>query len=118
MTNLNRITLLGNVGSEPKTAATQSGRQVTRFSLATNKRYKDGEDWKTKATWHNVAVWGDSADYAAKIQPGSLVFLEGELTNHTYEREIGGVKVDWPVTEVVVSSISVVKAKAEKGEAA
>ena len=70
-----------------------------------------------------MVVWGDSAAYASRIQPGSLVFLEGEMSYRDYEREIetpeGPVKVQWPVAEIVVSTISVIHSKsAEKGEAA
>lgn len=60
-----------------------------------------------------------------KLQ-GALVFIEGELQTRTYEREIetlngGTAKVNWPVVEIVASSISAIKANGgskEKGEAA
>ena len=126
MTNINRITILGNTGKDqPKQSATAAGRQVTRLTVATNKRYKDAAsgEWTTEAIWHKVAVWGASAAYASRIQPGSLIFLEGEITYRDYEREIetpeGPVKVMWPVAEIVVSTISVINSKAApKGEAA
>jgi single stranded DNA-binding protein len=127
MTNLNRITILGNTGKDqPKHSATANGKQVTRLTVATNKRYKDAAsgEWTTEAIWHKLVVWGDGAAYASRIQPGSLVFLEGEMSYRDYEREIetpeGPVKVMWPVAEIVVSTISVIHSnKAEqKGEAA
>jgi single stranded DNA-binding protein len=126
MTNLNRITILGNTGKDqPKTTGTAKGKQVTRLTVATNKRMRDSEsgEWTTKAVWHSVAIWGDSAAYAARIPPGSLVFLEGEMSYRDYERELekpeGPVKVLWPVAEIVVSTISVIHSKAaQKGAAA
>ena len=126
MTNLNRITILGNTGKDPpKTAATANGKQVTRLTVATNKRMKDSQsgEWTSKPVWHSVAVWGDPSAYAARIQPGSLVFIEGEMSYREYEREIetpeGPVKVLWPAAEIVASSISVIHSKtAQKGEAA
>jgi single-strand DNA-binding protein len=126
MNNLNRITLLGNTGREVKTASTAAGKPVTRLSVATNKRYKDDAgEWKTKAVWHQVVIFGDSANYAAKIKPGSLVFVEGEMSYREFEREIdtpeGPVKVEWPVAEIVAFSISALnseKGEREKGAAA
>ena len=126
MTNLNKIMILGNTGKDqPKHSTIANGKQVTRLTVATNKRYKDTEsgEWMTKPVWHSVAVWGDSAAYASRIQPGSLVFLEGEMSYREYEREIetpeGPVKVQWPVAEIVASSISAIHQKAaQKGEAA
>ena len=89
MTNLNRITLLGNLGREPKSASTQTGKQVTRFSVATNKRYKDEKDqWQQKTQWHACVVFGPAADYAAKLPSGALVFVEGEMTYRGFERDV------------------------------
>jgi single-strand DNA-binding protein len=116
MTNLNRITLLGNAGKEPKTGSTSNGKQVTRLSVATNRRFKDDAgEWKSKVQWHSVVVYGPSADYAAKIEPGTPVFVEGEMSYREYEREVEGVKIMWPLAEVVVSSITAISSK-EKNE--
>ena len=83
--------------------------------MATNKRYRDSAGaWQTEATWHNIVVYGpNSAEYAAKIGEGSLIFVEGEMSYREYEREVettgGLVKVSWPHWEIVASSISVVR---------
>ena len=67
--------------------------------------------------------FGDSASYAAKIKPGSLVFVEGEMNYREFEREIdtpeGPVKVEWPMAEIVAFSISALNSeKREKGAVA
>ena len=60
-------------------------------------------------------AFGSTADYTAKIPTGSHVFLEGELTYREYERSIetesGPIKVQWPVTEIVIESIHVLDRK-------
>ena len=125
MTNLNRITLLGNIGREPKSSATRTGKPVTRLSVATNKRYKDDEgQWQEDAQWHRCVIFGASADYAAKLPSGALVFIEGEMTYRDYDRDVetaeGAASVNWPVAEVLVSSISAItkKDKREKEDSA
>ena len=116
MTNLNRITLLGHLGREPKSATTQAGKPVTRFSVATNKRYQD-QDAETRqfTEWHNCVVFGPAAVYASKLTSGAFVFIEGEMTYREYQREVetpeGPVSVSWLVAEVLVSSISAIARK-------
>jgi single-stranded DNA-binding protein len=46
---------------------------------------------------------------------GAQVFIEGELQHRKYERTVGKEKVEWPVTEIVVSSLKKL-GKAEKVE--
>jgi single-strand DNA-binding protein len=116
MTNINRITLLGNTGNEPKTASTANGKPVTRLSIATNKRYQDARgEWQSHPVWHQVLVFGDNATYAANIKPGSLVFVEGEMRYREYDRELntdkGSVIVAWPVAEIIASSITAISTK-------
>ena len=67
-----------------------------------------------------ASAYGPAADYAAKIQTGDHVFLEGELTYREYERtvetESGPVKVPWPVTEIVIETLSVIDRKRKQDE--
>lgn len=113
---INRVTLVGFTGKDARNSATQSGRSITKLSVATTKRYKDGEgNWQEKTQWHNCVAYGSAADYAAKIQTGAHVFIEGELVYREYERTVetenGPVKVQWPITEVVIESVSVLDRK-------
>ncbi len=45
---LNRTTLIGFTGQEPKTFATPSGKEITRLSVATTRRYQQDSEWKEK----------------------------------------------------------------------
>ena len=121
--NINRVTLAGHTGKDARTLSIQNGRSMTKLSVATSKRYKDADgNWQEKTQWHSCVCYGETAERAAKIQTGSHVFLEGELQYREYERTIetdsGPVKVPWPVTEVVIDSISVLDRQTEKRGAA
>jgi single-strand DNA-binding protein len=120
---LNRVTLVGFTGRDAKTSATPRGKNIARLSVATTKRYKDAHDqWQEKTQWHSCVAYSGTADFCAKIQTGAHVFIEGELTYREYERTIetdnGPVKVQWPVTEIVIETVKVLDRKAEKGAAA
>jgi single-strand DNA-binding protein len=106
--NINRITIIGFTGKDARHSSTQNGKSVTKLSVATTKRYRDAEGkWQEKTQWHTCVAYGPVAEYAAKIQSRTLVFLEGEVSYREYERtletETASVRVQWPVTEIVIA---------------
>jgi single-strand DNA-binding protein len=110
--NINRVTIAGFTGRDAWNRSTPNGKSVTRLSVATTKRHKDAEGtWREKTQWHTCVAYGPTADHVAAIPTGTHVFIEGELTYRDYDRTIetesGPVKVPWPVTEIVVESLSV-----------
>jgi single-strand DNA-binding protein len=113
--------LAGFTGEDARTSSTQNGRSTTRLSVATTKRFKDAQGkWQEKTQWHTCMAYGSTADYAAKIQTGTYVFVEGELVYREYDRtleiESGPVKVQWPLIEIVIDSISVLDRKDKQGK--
>jgi single-strand DNA-binding protein len=123
--NINRVTIAGFAGKDARNNSGPNGKNITKLSIATTKRYKDPEgSWHEKTQWHTCVAYGPAAEYAARVQTGAHVFIEGELVHREYERtietETGPVKVPWPVTEIVVDAISLLdrKEKQEKKGAA
>ena len=113
---INRVTIAGFAGKDARTSSTQQGKTITKLSVATTKRYKDaGGTWQEKTQWHTCIAYGPAADYAAKIQTGDHVFIEGELVYREYDRTVetdsGPVKVPWPVSEVVIKAVSILERK-------
>lgn len=121
---MNRVTLVGFTGADAKQIATQNGKEITRFSLATTKRYKSGNEWKDNTQWHDCVVYNVSVKAADTIQKGDHLLIEGELQYREHERTVetaeGAVQVQWPKTEIVVYSIVRLdsQAKRDKGAAA
>jgi single-strand DNA-binding protein len=112
---LNRTTLIGFTGQDPRTSATQAGREITRLSVATTRRYQQDSEWKEKTQWHDCVLYGKTAQFAATLSKGAHVLIEGELTYREYTRtletESGSIQVQWPVTEIVVESIKLLDRK-------
>jgi len=88
---MNRCFLHGNVGKDPDVRTLESGNKVAKFSLATNKVYKNSSGEKvTETQWHNILVWNKLADLCEKyITKGSSVIIEGEISYRTYENKDG-----------------------------
>ena len=110
--NINRVTIVGFTGKEAWSRTAPKGKSVTRLSVATTRRYKDAEGtWRERTQWHTCVAYGPIADHAAAIPTGTHLFIEGELIyrecDRTIETESGPFKVRWPVTEVLVESLSV-----------
>ena len=86
MFNLNRITLIGNTGGDPK--ITPNG--PTTLSLATNVAWTDKQtnERRTRAEWHQLVVWNGLGKWAATLPKGTPLFVEGELIYERYPRKV------------------------------
>lgn len=79
--NLSKLILIGNVGKDPEARYTPAGHMVVKFSLATNRVWKDdnGEEHK-ETTWFNISAWGKSAEtISSYVKKGASLFVEGRL---------------------------------------
>jgi single-strand DNA-binding protein len=101
---MNRITLIGFLGSNATTLITNNS-SFTVLSLATKSSYKDkmtGE-YKGLTEWHRCVVWGKLSDFAKTLTKGAHLAVEGELRSR--EREDKKTNAKQRVWEVRVSSI-------------
>ena len=103
--NLNKITLLGRVGSEIETKNI-SDNYVAEFSMATSEKWKDKQgNPKEKTVWHNVQASGNVAkiisQYSAK---GKRLYIEGKIDNQTWDKTDGtkGYKTIVNVSQVII----------------
>ena len=57
--SVNKVILIGNLGKDAETKFTAGGTSVTKFTLATQRRWKDQAtgDWKEETDWHNIILW-------------------------------------------------------------
>jgi single-strand DNA-binding protein len=100
---VNRVSLLGNVGQDPDVRATSSGTPIAKFSLATNRTYKDAAGTKREETqWHKCTVWGKLADIAEQyVKKGDRLYVEGRIEYS--ESETDGQKKYW--TDIIVTEM-------------
>ncbi|MBW8773051.1 MAG: single-stranded DNA-binding protein, partial [Gemmatimonadetes bacterium] len=56
--SLNKVTLIGNLGSDPEVRSTTNGSKVATLSVATSNQWKDKSGEKQEKTeWHRVILW-------------------------------------------------------------
>lgn len=104
--DINEVTLMGNATSAPDIKHTNSGAAVASLSLATNRDYKSGDEWKKETTFHNIVIWGNLAERAIeRIEKGTRLIVKGRLSTRTWQDAQGQKKYK---TEVVASDITLV----------
>ena len=55
---VNKVILIGNLGSDPEMRYTTSGTAVATLSVATNRKWKDRDgNLQEETEWHRVIVW-------------------------------------------------------------
>ncbi len=108
--SVNRLTLIGNAGSDPEVRTTSRGTAVAHVSLATNRRYEvDGEE-QQRTDWHRLTFWGRQAETAERfVRKGSRLYVEGRVEYGSYERD--GVSI--PTADVVVREFVLLDARGD-----
>lgn len=79
--SVNKVILIGNVGSDPDVRYPEKDFPVAYFSLATNEVRGNNE----VTEWHNIVMTGDQARYAERyIRKGMKLYIEGSLRTRQY----------------------------------
>ncbi len=101
--SVNKVILLGHLGKDAETKFTPGGTSVTKFSIATARRWKDQQsgDWKEETEWTNVVLW-KAENYANYLTKGKQLYIEGRLHTRTYEDKDGKKQY---FTEVVADQV-------------
>ena len=88
---LNRVMIIGRLGSDPEMRYTQSGSPVTTLRVATDESYTDKNGNRVEATeWHRVVVFQRAAENCNQyLRKGSLVYVEGKLTTRKWQDQNG-----------------------------
>src|SRR5215470_3671207 len=88
--SVNKVILIGHLGRDAETAYTASQTSVTKFSVATNRRWKDQQtgEWKEETDWSNVTLWR-AENLANYLTKGTQVYVEGRLQTRSYEDKDG-----------------------------
>lgn len=84
---LNKAIVIGNLTRDPEMKALPSGIQVTSFSVATNRVWKDKNGTRQEsADYHNIVVFGRQAETASQyLRKGASVLVEGRMQTRSWD---------------------------------
>jgi single-strand DNA-binding protein len=112
--SVNKVILVGNLGRDAETKFTPGGTSVTKFSVATTRRWKDQQsgEWKDDTNWTNVTLW-KGENVAPYLTKGKQVYVEGRLQTRSYDDK-DGKKVY--ATDVVAEEVMLLGGKGSGGD--
>lgn len=104
MASLNKVILIGNVGTDPEMRYTPDGKPVTSFRMATSRSYTDSSgERKQETEWFTIVVWGKQAESCNQfVTKGKQVYVEGRLRTRNWEGQDGQKRVS---IEVVANRV-------------
>jgi single-strand DNA-binding protein len=91
MADLNRVMIIGRLGTDPEMRYTANGNAVTSFRVATNfvSTTPDGER-REETEWFSVVAWRNLAEQCSQyLQKGRRVYVEGRLRTRSWEAPDG-----------------------------
>jgi len=101
--SVNKVILVGRLGTDPELRTTKGGTSVVNCRLATNERRKSGDEWVDHTEWHTITVWGKQAENLAKYcSKGKQLYIEGRIQTREFQDKAG---VDRKATEVVADQV-------------
>ena len=91
MAGLNKVMVIGNVGTEPEMRYTANGDAITTFRVATNYTYTSPEGERREETeWFSVVAWRKLAEQCSQfLQKGRKVYVEGRLRSRSWDTPDG-----------------------------
>lgn len=103
MGSVNKVILIGHLGTDPEVRSFQNGNKVCNLRLATTETWKDrntGEK-RERTEWHTVAIFQEGLVRIAEqyLRKGSKIYLEGKLTTRKWQDQSGNDRYS---TEVAI----------------
>lgn len=102
--SLNKVMLIGHVGSDPELRSTTSGSRIAKLSLATNRTFQDRSGQQQERTdWHRLTFFGKLADLVEQwVHKGNRIYVEGRVEYSQTHDDQGGTRY-W--TDIVVNEM-------------
>jgi single-strand DNA-binding protein len=117
MPTLNKVQLIGNLGKDPETRFTPTGKKVCHFTLAVNLTWRTSEGGQKETTdWFNIEAWGRLGEVCQQyLAKGRLVYIEGRLKTDRYTDEKGETRY---YTQVVARQMQMLDRKPDEQDVA
>src|SRR3989338_8666711 len=114
--SVNKVILIGRLGSNPEIRYTPSGAAVGNFNIATSENWNDKTGQKQERTeWHRIVVWSKLAELCNQyLTKGRQVYIEGRLQTRQWDDKDGNKRY---TTEVVANTVQFLGAGKGEGDA-
>lgn len=112
MVSFNKVILMGNLTRDPEIRYNPNGTAVANLSMALNRKYKQGDEFKEEVSYFDIVVFGKQAENCSQyLSKGSGVLVEGRLQQRRWETDDGQKRSK---VEVVASSVQFMPKKSQE----
>ena len=88
MADINHVVLVGRLTRDAELKYTAGGQAVCKFSVAVNRRKKNGDQWEDEANYFDVVLWGRQGESLNQyLVKGKSVGVEGELRQDRWQQD-------------------------------
>jgi single-strand DNA-binding protein len=105
MAGINKVILIGRLGSDPEVRYTPSGVAVANFSIATSEEWKDKDsgERRERTEWHRIVAWRRLGEICGEyLSKGKQIYVEGRLQTRDWEDRDGNKRY---TTEIIASDV-------------
>nr|VFK56762.1 MAG: single-strand binding protein [Candidatus Kentron sp. TUN]VFK58540.1 MAG: single-strand binding protein [Candidatus Kentron sp. TUN]VFK67386.1 MAG: single-strand binding protein [Candidatus Kentron sp. TUN] len=113
---LNKVMLIGHLGSDPDPRYMPNGNAVTNIRVATTESWKDRQtgEQQERTEWHRVVMYARLGEIAAEyLRKGSQVYLEGRLQTRKWQGQDGSDR--W-TTEIIATDMQMLGSRRQSNE--
>ena len=108
---INKVILIGNIGTDPEVRYMPNGNAVTTLSVATSENWKDKQtgEKQERTEWHRVVCFNRLGEIAGEyVRKGSKLYIEGSLRTRKWQDQQGQ---DRYTTEIIANDIQMLDSK-------
>jgi len=88
MVDLNHVVLIGRLTRDAELKSIASGQAVCKFSIAVNRRRKNGDQWEDEANFFDIVIWGRQGESLHQyLVKGKMVAVDGELRQDRWQQD-------------------------------
>ena len=113
--SVNKVILIGHVGTEPEIRYMDGGVCVAKVRLATSERgytLQNGTQVPERTDWHDVILWRGQAEYVEKyVHTGDKLYVEGKLQYRKYTDKQG---LNRTTVEIMANNIEILSSAQQR----
>ena len=105
MSTVNKVILIGNLGTDPSVKTSEGGKKIVTLSLATGESWNDraSGERRQRTEWHRVTIFNEHFAGVAEryLRKGGKVYVEGSLQTQIWTDQTGQERF---TTQVVIGA--------------
>lgn len=108
---VNKVILIGNLGSDPEVRYTPSGSAVANVNLATSESWRDktSGELQDRTEWHRIVFFNRLAEIVGEyLRKGSKIYVEGSLRTRKWQDKNG---IERHTTEIIANEMHILDSK-------